>query len=809
MKTVMKFGGSSLATASRVAKVCTIIQDKQTVEGEAPIVVVSAVGGITDALIEAAQQAAQSGIDREAFCQTIQHIHADIFSPVWNLGEVRAFASDLLRELDDLLHGIELVHQASERTLDRVVSLGERFSAFLLARLLSQKGLPAAYSDARGYIYTDLRHGGARILFSQTETAIRRNLDAGLTIVTGFIASTLDGVTTNLGRGGSDYSAALIGAALDAEKIEIWTDVDGFMSADPRVVDTAFVLPQISMDEALELSYFGAKVIHPQTLIPAVKKSIPVWIKNSFAPEKTGTLIVREAIENPHPVRGLSSIDRIALINIQGGGMVGVPGIAQRVFGCLAKNEISVIMISQASSEHSICFAVTCEQAATARHALQQEFTAELQLGLVDCIELVENQTIIAIVGEFMRGTPGISGKLFGALGRHRINVTAIAQGSSERNISLIVDQADSRNAIRTIHRSFFSTAPVANLYLVGLGRIGATLLQQINALDKQKYTLSICGIAEQQKMLIAHKPIDIGRWQDELIYSGVTTDLRQFAVAILESNQENRIFVDCTASEETVQLYPELLARGIHIVTPNKRANTAPLTLYRQIAPAAKQGKCRYLYETTVGAALPVISSLRDLIANGDTVVRIEGILSGTLNYLFAGLDGKQPLSAILHQAHEKGYTEPDPRDDLSGLDVARKLLILARELGHPWEIGDIQIEALLPPEWFDWDRQEFWRRLPELDESFEKKRRSAAETNRVLRYVAVLEPDGASVALRQVETASDLALCRGTDNLVHFYSRRYQPSPLTVKGPGAGPEVTAGGVLADILRICADVDL
>jgi aspartokinase/homoserine dehydrogenase 1 len=805
MKTVMKFGGTSLATADRIRNICNIIKAKTTEDHHPPLVVVSAVGGITDRLIDSARQAAGSAVVVDELVASIKEIHAGVFPEIWNESHVQSVITPLLQECHDLFHGIQLLHEVSPRTLDMVVSFGERLSAFLLSAHLTRIGHPARYVDARRFMITDLRHGGGHLRMEESARAIRQFFThPGLSIVTGFIAASPKGVTTNLGRGGSDTTAAVIGAALDADRIEIWTDVDGFMSADPRLVENAFVLPQLNMDEASELSYFGAKVIHPQTLMPAVKKAIPVWIKNSFAPDRPGTLISKESVENPWPVRGLSSINNIGLINVQGTGMVGVPGIAQRVFGRLASNDINVIMISQASSEHSICLAVKSDQAHLAQQVLRTEFESELQVGTIDCVDLAEKQTIIAVVGEYMRGTPGISGKLFGALGRHHVNVAAIAQGSSERNISLIVDQSDSAQALKTIHEAFFSSPFAASLYLIGPGQVGGTLLQQLLDLDTSRYDIQVYGVLNSRRMLMSNRPVDLSRWREDLESAGEPANLRQFVDEMVASPHTNRILVDCTASEVVARLYPGLLARGVHVVTPNKRANTLELSFYRTLLKQARQGGQYYHYSTTVGAGLPMIRSLRDLIDSGDTVFKIEGILSASLNFIFASLDKEHPFSVNLDRAHQNGYTEPDPREDLSGLDVARKLIILAREIGWELELDDVVIDPIITDEWQRLDPETFWQRVHELDGIFESQRQAAAKQENVLRPVATLENHTAHVALCAVDVQSELATCSVTENIVQITSRRFQPSPLTIKGPGAGVQVTAAGVLADIRRIC-----
>jgi len=693
--------------------------------------------------------------------------------------------------------------------MDLLLSFGERLSASLMTALLHRKGLAAEYLDAQQVVVTDKRHGSAKVQIEPTYALIKSKiLPNKIYIATGFIGSSEDGITTTLGRGGSDYSAALFGAALDVEEIEIWTDVDGFMSADPRSVKEAFILPRISYEEAMELSYFGAKVIHPQTLVPAIKNNIPVFIRNSFAPSNPGTVISLKGDGGEHPVKGIASFGGISIINVQGGGMVGVPGIASRLFGALAAKSINVIMISQASSEHSICFAVQSKDAALACEAIRSEFEAEMIAGKIDQLEQTDGLTIIAAVGENMAGIPGIAGKLFGALGQNSINVIAIAQGSSERNVSLVVNSSDAVKAVNVIHSAFYLSRRIANLFIVGTGSIGSTLLRQIRARQGELakshgLVLNVCGLANSRRMLIDENGLDLDKWEERLKASESNSNMHSLLDSTKRLRLLNSILIDVTASDAVAKRYVDFLAAGVHIVAANKKANTMEQGYYDKLMALANGHRLHYRYEATVGAGLPIISTLKSLRHSGDEILKIEGILSGTLGYLFATLSGERPFSRIVRDAHKEGFTEPDPRDDLSGMDVARKLLILARELGLKMELSDIHVESLVPNELMNGHLEHFWQNLPSLDAQYEAMRRKAEGRDCVLRYIATLENGSCKVAIKQIDRNHPLANSRATDNIIQITTGRYFDSPLTVQGPGAGREVTAGGIFADTISL------
>ncbi|HPG38297.1 MAG TPA: bifunctional aspartate kinase/homoserine dehydrogenase I [bacterium] len=809
MLRVLKFGGSSLATAERVNNVANIVTGDYS--GKEPLILVlSAVGGITDQLILAARTAEAQGAKALEIVSAIKQRHNNVFAAQLEDAKINTEITATFTELEDIIKGVSLVRECSLRTLDLVESFGERLCNRLMSVLLVQRGFKAEFVDSRELVLTDRRHGGARVDFEETYKRIKKRIKENkIYVVTGFIGATQDNVTTTLGRGGSDYSAAIFGAAMDVDKIEIWTDVDGFMSADPRMVTNAFVLPRVSYEEAMELSYFGAKVIHPQTLVPAIKKNITILIKNSFSPANPGTIISPEKGDFEHPVKGIASFHGISMLNIQGSGMVGVPGIAGRLFSALAAKSINVIMITQASSEHSISLAVLSSEAESAKETIETEFSTEILAGIIDQVETTNNLAIIAAVGENMAGKPGISGKLFGALGQNSINIKAIAQGSGERNVSLVVNSSQADKAVNVMHSAFYLSNRVANLFIVGVGGIGATLLKQIQNKQKElaeqnNLIINICGIANSKKMIFAEKGLDLTRWRDMLTTATETFKISELIAKIKQFELANTILVDVTASDEIAGYYEKIISAGIHVVTPNKKANTMGQDYYDRIKNLIRDHRLHYLYETTVGAGLPLIGTIINLKNSGDNIYKIEGILSGTMSYLFNTMSHNRPFSAVVREAHQKGYTEPDPRDDLSGMDVGRKLLILAREIGLRMELADIKVQSLIPAAMERIPLEEFWQKLPSLDENFENQRLKAEKQGQVLRYIAKLDDKGCRVSVENVPQGTALALSGATDNIIQITTERYSENPLIIQGPGAGREVTAGGVFADIITLC-----
>lgn len=807
---VMKFGGTSVGTPERISAVLDIVAD--SLRAESCAVVVSAFAGTTDQLIRMGTLAAQGDAGYRSMLDELEKRHLAAIGGLVPAAERKPVLSTVkqnLKELEEVLHGVFLVRELTERTLDFVMSFGERLSAFIIAQAFCGHGIESEFLDARDVLKTDQNFGAARVNIAESYAGIRNHFKnhSALQVITGFIGSTSQDETTTLGRGGSDYSASLFGAALKASEIEIWTDVDGVLTADPRVVKDALAIESMTYEEAMEMSHFGAKVIHPPTMQPALKLNIPIRILNTFKSSLKGTLITRKSFDTRHAVKGLSSISSVVLLRLEGSGMVGIPGIASRLFGALARKQISVILITQASSEHSICLAIDPGSAEAARAAIEEEFNLEMEVDQIDPVVLEPDRSILAVIGENMRNTPGIAGKLFQALGQDHVNVIAIAQGSSELNVSIVVERKDEAKGLNAIHRTFFDSGKrIANLFLVGTGLIGGTLLRQI---ENQQQTLSrdhslnlaIAAIGNSRQMLF-DPPFPA--WKRALGTRGETTDLETFVKTMKELRLPGSIFVDCTASEAVAALYAEVLEAGIAVVTPNKRAGSGKLKTYRKLKAAAHSGGAPFYYEATVGAGLPVIGTLRDLMLSGDRILQIDAVLSGTLSFIFNTLSPDTTFSEAVRQAREKGYTEPNPAEDLNGMDVARKVLILSRELGSDLELRDIHVEPLLPTS-LRKPRpvEEFMGRLTELDPIFEQKRLAAAKKGKKLQYMATLEGDKARISLHSVGPDHAFYSLSGSDNMVAFTTERYCKSPLVVRGPGAGAEVTAAAVFADILKI------
>jgi aspartokinase/homoserine dehydrogenase 1 len=632
----------------------------------------------------------------------------------------------------------------------------------------------------------------------------------GTVVVTGFIATDTHGLQTTLGRNGSDFSASIFGALLDAAEIVIWTDVDGVLSADPRLVPEAQVIGALSYSEAMELAYFGAKVIHPQTMAPAVHKRIPIWIRNTFAPGAAGTLIHDRTAPSPL-VKGITTVERIALVNLEGAGMIGVPGTAHRLFGALREEGISVILISQGSSEHSICFAVPEGEVERAERVVRRAFEPELREGQIQSIDVNRSCSILAVVGDGMAGAHGVAAQVFGALGNAGVSVRAIAQGASERNISVVIDGRNSARALRAVHSGFYLSAHTISIGLIGPGLVGGALLDQLASQVERlrrdlNLDLRVRGIAGSRTMRLSAGAIDLGRWRDAFAAGGDPVDLEAFADHVHADHFPHAVIIDCSASAAVAARYAHWLSEGIHVVTPNKKANSAAYGDYERVREARRVAGAHYLYEATVGAGLPVIQTLRDLRETGDEIRRIEGIFSGTLAYLFNTWDGSQPFSTVVRQAKTLGYTEPDPRDDLSGMDVARKLIILAREMGLALELADVKVESLVPEALVSSSVQEFLERLDEFDAPMLARLEAARARGHVLRYVGSVSADGrAEVGVVELPASHPVANIALTDNIVRFQTARYDQNPLIVQGPGAGPAVTAAGVFADLLRVCA----
>jgi aspartokinase/homoserine dehydrogenase 1 len=820
---VLKFGGTSLATPERMTQAADIVLENQGIR----CVVVSALGGVTDALVELTRVAEDPGGDLRGLVDTLRErheAHARAVAP--ERDDLRARLQGLHDDLDTLVTGVALLEECSSRTLDRILSFGELMSAEIFAALLAARGTEAKPLDARPLVLTDGRHGAAQVRRKETEARLREAVECMegegvLPVVTGFVGSTDQGHTTTLGRSGSDYTGALLSAALDAGVFEIWTDVPGVMSADPRWVPQAFTIPEMSYEELLELSHFGAEVVHPPAVRPARERGVEVAVRSTFRPDAPGTRISRRVEAPRGTLRGLSSVDSVALLRLEGEGMVGVPGVASRLFGALARAQVSVILISQASSEHTICFAVDPTQTGEAIEAASQEFEAERKLGWLRDLVVEEEMAIVACVGEGMRHTPGIAGQIFGTLGHHGIEVHAIAQGSSERNVSLVVKRREAPRSLRVLHDAFFTVGPrVAEIYVAGTGRVGSALLDQLAShgaelVQRRHVRLAVRGLARSSKAWVEAAELELGDWKARLeahpeVGSGdddesagaPATGVDRLAEAARRSEHAARIFVDCTASAEVTEHYAPLLEAGVAVVTANKLAVSGPPELYRRIRSLGLSGNGLF-FETTVGAGLPVLRTVADLVASGDRIHSIDGVLSGTLGFLFHRLRGGLSFSEALRDAYEQGLTEPDPREDLSGRDVARKAVILAREAGIALDMEDVELEPLLPDDpWAGLTLEEFWDRLPDLDPVFEARREDARADGGTLCFLATVKPGGATVGLTVVPASHPAASLDEADNLIAVTSDLYEATPLVVRGPGAGPEVTAAGVFSDVLR-------
>lgn len=808
-----KFGGSSVANAARYHSVARLMLARPD---EAQVVVVSAMQGVTDLLIGLTHKAATRHGSWAADLTALKQRHLDTaFELAGN--EAAAFAAGLEQSFADLAHilrSVELIGTVPAEIVELVSGMGEVWSAQMLVAHFRAQGEGAVYLDAREVLRvtpTEL-HVAVDWLPSEKRLAeFRRTHPARRYVVTGFIARRLaDERITTLGRNGSDYSASIFGALFDAAEIHIWTDVDGVLSADPRRVPEAIVLDHVTYEEAFELAYFGAKVIHPQTMAPATAKGIPVFIRNTFNPDHPGTRIDADGGQEP-PIKGITSIGGMALVTIEGAGMIGVHGTAERVFAALRDARISVTMISQGSSEHSICCVIQADDADRARDVLAEAFAREIQRGQIQRVMSEKGISVLAVVGEGMAGTPGICARLFGALGRAKVNVRAIAQGSSERNISVAIAEGEATRALRAVHAGFYLSAQTVSIGIIGPGTVGQALVQQIaearGRLHRDAHLdLRVRAISTSKSMLLDEQQIDLPHWREHLAGRGVGVDLDALARHVHAEHLPHAVIIDCSASSTVADHYPKWLAAGIHVLTPNKQAGGGPLARYRAVQAAAKSGRARWRFEATVGAGLPVIGTLRDLIDTGDRIERIEGIFSGTLAYLFNRFDGHAPFSELVRQAKSAGYTEPDPRDDLSGLDVARKLVILAREMGVEIEVDQVRVESLVPAELREASVEGFLGGVSCLDEPMHQRLDEARANHQVLRYCAVLEADGhAEVALKALPAFHPFAHIALTDNIVSFSTQRYRNNPLIVRGPGAGPDVTAAGVFADLLRVAA----
>ncbi|MEA5458123.1 bifunctional aspartate kinase/homoserine dehydrogenase I [Arcicella sp. LKC2W] len=811
---VLKFGGTSCGTIDSIQAVLGIIKSKQA-KGEQVAAVFSAMGGVTNQLLKAGDLASVGDTTYFDLVKEIENRHFTVVRALIDVkSQSKVFANirTTINELEDLLKGVSLIREISDRTSDLIVSFGERLSTTLIYEILHAQGVDCQFLDARKVIRTDGNFGMAAVNFEVTNAQIQTYFSKtkSLQLITGFIGSTEKGETTTLGRGGSDYTGSIFGAALNAEEIEIWTDVDGMMTADPRKVKNAFTIPTITYSEAMELTHFGAKVIYPPSLQPAFAKNIPIRVLNTFNTDFIGTVVNRAAEPSEYIITGISSIDNLALVNLQGSGMIGVAGVSAKLFTVLAKHKISVILISQASSEHSICFAIEPSASVAVKALLEEEFKAEIADGDVEGIDIQENLSVIAVVGEGMRRHTGVSGKLFSVLGKNGINIIATAQGSSELNISVVIEKKDISKALNVIHDSFFfSQAKTLNLFLVGTGLIGKALLEQLqgqeNYLSKYKaLKINLVGVMNSRKMLIDPQGIDLGSWEEERDSKGKPAEIWAFVEEAKRLNLPNSVFADCTANKEIHNYYLGLFEANISVVTPNKVANSGRYEDYALLHRTALKKGVKFLYETNVGAGLPVINTLQGLISSGDRFEKIEGVLSGTLSYIFNNFKAGVKFADIVKEAKVKGYTEPDPREDLSGMDVARKILILGREIGLKLEPEDVTIDKLLPENCEQAPTvEDFFTELEVSNAYFEAMVNEAEAKGEVLRFIATLENNKINIGVRSIGKTHPFYMMDGADNVISFTTKRYHDRPLVIKGPGAGAEVTASGVFADIVAI------
>lgn len=806
---VLKFGGTSVGTVKSLTHVKRIVESEE----EPVIVVVSALGGITDMLIATARMASKGDTSYLQNYAKIIERHNDVINgmvPKDKLLDVHSVVDPLLEELGNIYRGVALIKDLSSRSLDIIVSYGERLSSAIISRIIDS----AQYFDSRNFIKTVRQFNKHVVDFPTTESLVRSVFDrfsGKVAVVPGFISSDKEnGDITNLGRGGSDYTASIIAAALNARLLEIWTDVDGFMTADPRVISNAYVIDQLSFVEAMELCNFGAKVVYPPTIYPVFHKNIPIIIKNTFNSAAPGTKISNDVVhEDSRAIKGISSISDTSLVTVSGLGMVGVIGINSRIFQCLAQNGISVFLVSQASSEHNTTFALKSDDADLAVAVLNNEFEKEIEIGEITSITAEKNLATVAVVGENMKHTPGIAGKLFNSLGRSGISVIACAQGASETNISFVVNGDNLRKTLNVIHDSFFlSEYQVLNLFIVGVGHVGKRLIEQIrhqqsNLKDNKALELNVVGVANSHHCIFDRNGIDIEHYADILGKSEMVASPTTICDEIIKMNIFNPVFVDCTATKDIAAMYDRLLSHNVNVVAANKLAASSKYDNYKKLKQIARKRDVKFLFETNVGAGLPIINTINSLINSGDKILKIEAVLSGTLNYIFNVLSEKVPLSKAVMMAKEAGYSEPDPREDLSGKDVVRKLVILSREAGYRIETEDVKKNLFVPESLMQGTTEDFFKNIAFIDDEFEKRRAATAQSGRALRFVARLENGEATVGLEEVSSDSPFYSLESSNNVILITTERYKEYPMEIKGYGAGAEVTAAGVFADIISI------
>ncbi|WP_298239418.1 bifunctional aspartate kinase/homoserine dehydrogenase I [uncultured Algibacter sp.] len=812
---VLKFGGTSVGSSKNINNVINILENyskKDTI-----VCVVSAVGGITDKLLLAGKQAQTKDDSFKETFSLIENIHFDIIKELNpdNNQTILGYLDEKLNALKSLLEGIYLINELSPKTSDKLVTFGETLSSFIIAETMKNRSLSAERKNSQELIITNSNFTKAEVDYSITNKNIKdyfKSASQSITILPGFISKSALGEQTTLGRGGSDFTAAIIAAALNVDQLEIWTDVSGMFTTNPKLVKQAYPINKISYQEAMELSHFGAKVLYPPTVQPVLNLGIPIHIKNTLEPESIGTVISNEVIKSSSPVKGISNINNIALLTLEGSGMVGIPGFSKRLFETLSQEKINVIMITQASSEHSICLGIEYKESEIAKHAIDAAFENEITLGKIEPIAIEKGLSIIALVGDNMKNHQGISGKMFSTLGRNNINIRAIAQGASEKNITAVIDEKDVKKALNTLHEQFFEAkTKQLNVFITGVGNVGERLVEQINQQKKYlkenlKINLRVIGLSNSRKMIFDESGLNLNNWKTQLD-NGEKASLEGFFESAKTLNLRNSIFVDVTANANVANLYPQYLRESIAIVACNKIACSSDYNKYKELKELSLKYNAPYLFETNVGAGLPVIDTLSNLIASGDKINSIQAVLSGSLNFVFNNFTDKTKFYDVVKQAGAEGYTEPDPRIDLSGVDVARKILILARESGVEMNLEDIENASFLSDSGLKSDSvDDFYQTLIEDEAHYQSLYASAKANNCQLKYVAKFDNGKASVGLQEIPEGHPFYNLEGSDNIVMFYTERYPKQPMIIKGAGAGADVTASGLFADIIRLAND---